>query len=611
MNDGPPQSMTGPFTLIPGQTLRYWSVDALLNAEAPKTYTHRPDLEDPFLEAIPSPRTMPMIRLTGRSTKRSLELELADPQGEVNRLAIPIGPKGSFSHHVMLKGEPGGYLLKVEGILPMEVGLELADLRLDPRWPLTVADLDGDQDQELLAVSRDGWLHAWHDDGQAVQGWPVRIDDTQGGPPPAVADLDGDGTREVVSYAPNELAVWNSNGTPRWKKFSTMLAEMPTPVIVRLGAGEPVAYGVVSGIDIGFLSTWDANGQLLSGWPVGLGSNGVRWLAVADLDGDGREEIIGTSNRGVAAFTLEGKAVSGWPVSACDLVTAGPVVIGERSGSRQEASIFVGCENGSVVGWTAHGQPLPGWPVSADGSLVELALGDLDRDGEIEVVGVTTSRSLFAWKGDGSKLPGWPVPLSPDHSSGLGLRIISLANPDGVLVATAHDGRWVAFNGAGQTVQELIGAETWAVNNATGLTDLDQDGEIEWFSWASRGGAVHLHVLGDSRVRGEDEGQWPQFAHDARHTSHVEMAARFIRGDANGDGEVDISDVVRILLHLFQGGIRLEVPDAADVNDDGEINITDSIYLLQFLFKGGPPPPAPFLDPGVDPTPDPLKPDGI
>lgn len=78
---------------------------------------------------------------------------------------------------------------------------------------------------------------------------------------------------------------------------------------------------------------------------------------------------------------------------------------------------------------------------------------------------------------------------------------------------------------------------------------------------------------------------------------------KFIRGDTNRDGEVDVSDAVKILLYMSKG-LELKCRDAADVNDDGRIDISDPSYLLNYLFKGGPQPSAPFPGPGNDLTAD-------
>lgn len=78
----------------------------------------------------------------------------------------------------------------------------------------------------------------------------------------------------------------------------------------------------------------------------------------------------------------------------------------------------------------------------------------------------------------------------------------------------------------------------------------------------------------------------------------------FIRGDANDDGAVDVSDAVNVLSALFIPGTPpLVCADAGDVNDDGAADVSDAIYLLSHLFiPGSPPPPAPFPDDGPDPT---------
>jgi len=78
----------------------------------------------------------------------------------------------------------------------------------------------------------------------------------------------------------------------------------------------------------------------------------------------------------------------------------------------------------------------------------------------------------------------------------------------------------------------------------------------------------------------------------------------FIRGDANGSGNLNIADAIYILGYLFGGGPEPACLDAADADDDGKVRINDVIYLLGFLFAESPQPPPPFPEPGPDPTPD-------
>lgn len=77
----------------------------------------------------------------------------------------------------------------------------------------------------------------------------------------------------------------------------------------------------------------------------------------------------------------------------------------------------------------------------------------------------------------------------------------------------------------------------------------------------------------------------------------------FIRGDVNGDGLRDLSDVVFNLTFLFGGGAS-QCRDAHDVNDDGRVDVGDPVYDLNEQFQMGPAVPAPQPACGPDPTAD-------
>ncbi|HVR75587.1 MAG TPA: NPCBM/NEW2 domain-containing protein [Planctomycetota bacterium] len=76
-------------------------------------------------------------------------------------------------------------------------------------------------------------------------------------------------------------------------------------------------------------------------------------------------------------------------------------------------------------------------------------------------------------------------------------------------------------------------------------------------------------------------------------------ATVFHRGDADGSGELQLTDAIHILGFLFLGGAAPPCMDAADTNDDGRLQLTDAVQILGFLFQGGTPP-AP---PGPPPSP--------
>jgi hypothetical protein len=62
-------------------------------------------------------------------------------------------------------------------------------------------------------------------------------------------------------------------------------------------------------------------------------------------------------------------------------------------------------------------------------------------------------------------------------------------------------------------------------------------------------------------------------------------------GDANGDGIVDISDVVYLIEYIFQGGpAPVPVFWSGDVDCSRDIDISDCVWLLDWIFNGGAPP---------------------
>jgi hypothetical protein len=87
----------------------------------------------------------------------------------------------------------------------------------------------------------------------------------------------------------------------------------------------------------------------------------------------------------------------------------------------------------------------------------------------------------------------------------------------------------------------------------------------------------------------------------------ISCTSRFQRGDVNGSGTINITDVVNLLDALFLGGTAPACLDAADTDDNGRLVLTDAVYLLNHLFQGGPAPPAPGKDCGPDPTVDDLE----
>lgn len=68
-----------------------------------------------------------------------------------------------------------------------------------------------------------------------------------------------------------------------------------------------------------------------------------------------------------------------------------------------------------------------------------------------------------------------------------------------------------------------------------------------------------------------------------RLSKKVSSGADFIRGDVNGDGDVDIADAVCIVNHIVGKTNITFIKDAADANDDGDIDIADAVHIVNLV----------------------------
>ncbi|MCX6833394.1 MAG: dockerin type I repeat-containing protein [candidate division Zixibacteria bacterium] len=65
-------------------------------------------------------------------------------------------------------------------------------------------------------------------------------------------------------------------------------------------------------------------------------------------------------------------------------------------------------------------------------------------------------------------------------------------------------------------------------------------------------------------------------------------------GDANSDGEIDLSDAVFLIAYIYSGGAApgdCNYPKGmGDANGSGTVDISDATYLIEYIFSGGPAP---------------------
>jgi WD40 repeat protein len=262
----------------------------------------------------------------------------------------------------------------------------------------TVDDIDDDVDMEILVANTYGQVYCWHHDGtgyiQPNGMWADLPGSIYGSI--TVADLDGDDSLEViVGSTDGNIYVWNSDGTGYLSPDG--LFASPGALYCSIAAGDIDGDSdlelVAGGMFLEAVVVFDDSGAVCSGWPQPVRGTVRSSPALAELDGDGKLDIVVGTNRtggvgdSACVYVLSDAGVvrAGWPAYAEGDFESSPVV-GDIDGDG-EMEVAIGCTDGMVYAWNIDGTRLCGWPRRVRSQVFSTpTLCDLDVDGDVELL---------------------------------------------------------------------------------------------------------------------------------------------------------------------------------------------------------------------------------
>nr|NQU89449.1 VCBS repeat-containing protein [Bacteroidota bacterium] len=234
---------------------------------------------------------------------------------------------GAMEIVVELRSYPDGYVCVYHGDGSVMEGWPVA-MDYIPGSAAAVGDITGDDVPEIVAES---YYKVWAFDinGNVLEGFPYEpgANRTFSYSSPVLADMDDDGIREIIvgdhsTSGNGAVHIIKNDGTafPGWPKFVSYWIYGPPSVADIDGDGSPdVVIGdqVLSVVPSDYVYGWNKDGETLNGFPIGPLWAINSQIIVADLDGDEQLELMFDDNTGEGiynGYNHDGTAMDGWPI---------------------------------------------------------------------------------------------------------------------------------------------------------------------------------------------------------------------------------------------------------------------------------------------------------
>ena len=408
---------------------------------------------------------------------------------------------------------------------------------------LGAADVDGNGTKELL-IAYNNKVNVLDHTGAQLPGWPQTIDPQNSGAhvqiSPAVADLDGDGSPEILAANDqSKVFIWSANGT-LWTGWPKNLGWYMTNLAVDDLTGDGQKEIIIS--TASSVRVYNTSGVSLPGWPVFTYAMNTP-PAIGDVDGDGQKEIVVATLVGPTNLYMikaNGTVMPNWPRAInpslpSNFTAYSHPVLGDLDGDGAMECV-IGSNNGLVHAFRYDGSYLPGWPQATKPVQVNTpAIGDIDGDGLPEVVAGNDkflengsyTNYIFAWHANGTVLPNWPVKYDRQisvSSFGFGATALADLDQDGradvIVSSDTTNGSCSPVNAYKSNGSKVAGfpkptLDTGAFStNTVAVADLDGDGQLE-LAWIDRNANVYVWDLSAPNTA---VAPWPMFQHDERHT---------------------------------------------------------------------------------------------